>query len=154
MPAIEELLVLERQSERLGVLWRSQGQAFLEETATELLDDVNRLRAAYIAAAATTNASTPVHGRRGLRTARVIDLREPASDPEVALLACSTDGHGDVVAFCRCSRCGDAYCRRCILQSAATHDKPLCTECALIVAGVHHKRARPVASQAKTRARH
>jgi hypothetical protein len=150
MPAIEDLLVLERPSQRLGVLWRSQGQEFLDATATELLEDVERLRDAYISMAAAAAASQPAPRRR-LRVPRVIDLREPASDPDVSAHACSTDGHGDVVALCRCSRCHDVYCRNCILQSAATHDKPLCTECALIVAGVHHKRARPLVAHARAR---
>ena len=138
MPAYDDLMLLEHQSERLGVLWRSQGQAFLDEKAAELHDDVVRLRDAYIAG--TRAGVTDAGAKRRPRVAKVIDLREPG----VAGRACSTDGHGDVGAVTRCSRCHDAFCARCILQSAATHGRPLCTECALVAAGVHHKRARPL----------
>jgi formylmethanofuran dehydrogenase subunit E len=139
MPAIDEVLMLERQSQRLGVLWRSQGQAFLDEQAAALQEDVDRLREAYMAMAEPAPAED--RPRRRLRVPKVIDLREP--EPELASRECSTDAHGDVAAAIRCSRCHEVYCRRCILQSPATHDKPLCTECALIVSGVHHKRFRP-----------
>jgi len=142
MPAIDiqEVLILERQSERLGVLWRSQGQEFLDEQAAELQEDVDRLRSTYLAM--TEAAVVDRRPRVRTRMPRVIDLREPL--PEIIDRACSTDGHGDVAAETTCSRCHAVYCRRCILQSRATHDKPLCTECALIVSGVHHKKMRPV----------
>jgi hypothetical protein len=143
MPAIDEVLMLERQSERLGVLWRSQGQAFLDEQAAALQEDVERLRDAYLATAGVSTVDERPKHR--LRVPKVIDLREPDPEPDAMRRACSTDGHGNVGAETRCSRCHEVYCRRCILQSAATHDKPLCTECALIVSGVHHKRTRPVA---------
>ena len=142
MPAIEQVLILERQSERLGVLWRSQGQAFLDEQAAELLEDVERLRETYLALAEPVGEQS----RRRIRvpkvidlhTTKIIDLRDAA--PDVAGKACSTDGHGNVAADIRCNRCHEVYCRQCILQSQATRDKALCTECALIVSGVHHKR--------------
>jgi hypothetical protein len=142
MPAIdiEEVLILERQSERLGVLWRSQGQRFLDEQAAELQEDVERLRSAYLATVDSMAADR--RPRRRVRGPNVIDLRDPA--PEIIDRACSTDGHGDVAAEISCGRCNAVYCRRCILQSRATHDKPLCTECALIVSGVHHKKTRTV----------
>ncbi|MBV8297447.1 MAG: hypothetical protein JO085_11455 [Acidimicrobiia bacterium] len=142
MPAIDDLLILERQSERLGVLWRSQGQAFLDEQAAELQEDVERLREAYLARAAS---SEPSAQRRPFLAPKVIDLR----DPEVSGLACSTGGHGHVAAVARCSRCHNVYCDKCILLSQATRGRPLCTECALAVAGVHHKRTRPVAAPAR-----
>jgi hypothetical protein len=145
MPSIDEVLMLERQSERLGVLWRSQGQAFLDEQAIALQEDVDRLREAYLCTAEPTAAADERPKRKirvpkviDLHVAKVIDLRD--SDPEVAGRVCMTDGHGNVEAETRCSRCHEFYCRRCILQSPATHDKPICTECALIVSGVHHKR--------------
>ena len=149
MPAIDigDVLILERQSERLGVLWRSQGQKFLDEQAVELQEDVERLRAAYLAKA--DPVAVEQRPRRRVRVARVIDLREPAR--EIIDRACSTDGHGNVAAEITCSRCHDVYCGRCILQSRATHDKPLCTECALIVSGVHHKKVRSVATPARGR---
>jgi hypothetical protein len=145
MPAVnlEDVLILERQSERLGLLWRSQGQKFLDEQAIALQDDVERLRAAYLAAAAPVEVEP--RPKRRVRIQRVIDLRDPA--PDVSEQACSTDGHGDVAAETTCSRCHAVYCRRCILQTRATHDQPLCTECALIVSGVHHKRARAAHSK-------
>ena len=145
MPAIDEVLMLERQSERLGVLWRSQGQAFLDEQAIALQEDVERLRDAYLA---TTEAvADEDRPKRRVRVPKVIDLRPKVIDlrdteNEVTGRACSTEGHGNIAAETRCSCCHEVYCRRCILQSAATHDKALCTECALIVSGVHHKRTR------------
>jgi len=146
MPPVDmdDLLLLERQSERLGVLWRSQGQDFLDEQAAALQEDVERLRDAYLARA---EGPTEARAKRRLRVPKVIDLRDP--DADVIGRACSTDGHGDVSAVTRCSRCHEAYCQGCILQSTATHDKPLCTECALIVSGVHHKRTRPLAVPAR-----
>ena len=105
---------------------------------------MDRLREAYLALANSTAVTTDERRRRRLREAKVIDLRDP--QPDVLSRSCSTDGHGDVTADTRCSRCHEVYCRRCILQSAATHDKPLCTECALIVSGVHHKRTRQPAA--------
>ena len=145
MPAIDEVLMLERQSERLGVLWRSQGQAFLDEQAAALREDVERLREAYLATALPEVIED--RPKRRVRVPKVVDLRPKVidlrdSEADVIDRACSTDGHGNVAAETRCSRCHEIYCRRCILQSAATHDKPLCTECALIVSGVHHKRSR------------
>ena len=138
MPAIEDVMSLEQESERLGLLWRSQGQEFLEEHAAALQADVNRLREAYIAGSRQPTA-LPQRTRK-VRTTNVIDLRES----DVVGMACSTEGHGDVVAAARCSHCHNAFCTRCILQTRATHDRPLCTECALILGGVHHKRVRPL----------
>ncbi|MBV8304790.1 MAG: hypothetical protein JOZ04_11305 [Acidimicrobiia bacterium] len=142
MPAIDDVLILERQSARLGVLWRSQGRAFLDEQAAELQEDVERLREAYLAAA---ESSEPSAQRRPFLAPKVIDLR----DPEVSGLECSTGGHGHVGAVARCSRCRNVYCDTCILLSQATRGHPLCTECALVVAGVHHKRTRPIAGPAR-----
>jgi len=138
MPAIEDVMSLEHESERLGLLWRSQGQGFLEEHAAALQADVNRLRDAYIAG----SEPPTVLPRRApkVRTTNVIDLRES----DVVGMACSNEGHGDIVAAARCSRCHNAFCTRCILQTKATHDRALCTECALIIGGVHHKRVRPL----------
>jgi hypothetical protein len=138
MPAIEDVMSLEHESERLGVLWRSQGQTFLEEHAAELEADMKRLRDAYVAGLKPD--AVVLQRRRKRWPMNVIDLREP----DVAGMACGTEGHGDVVAVARCSRCHDAFCERCILQTEATHDQALCTECALIVGGVHHKRVRPL----------
>jgi hypothetical protein len=149
MPAIslDEVLILERQSERLGLLWRSQGQKFLDEQAAALQDDVERLRASYLVLAESVPADA--RPKRRVRVPRVIDLRDPA--PEIVDRVCCTDGHNNVAADTSCSRCHEVYCRRCILQSSATHDKPLCTECALIVSGVHHKRTRPAAASARSK---
>jgi hypothetical protein len=129
-------------SERLGVLWRSQGEAFLQEHAVTLKADMDRLRAAYVAGL-DPEASGVRH--RWSRRHEVIDLREPDGMGK----ACSTEGHGDMVAVASCARCHNAFCERCILQSKATHDEPLCTECALVLSGVHHKRARPLVAQGR-----
>ena len=146
MPAIEQVLILERQSERLGVLWRSQGQAFLDEQAAELLEDVERLRETYLALAEPASAEDMRPRRRirvpkviDLHTTKIIDLRD--AEREVAGRVCSTEGHSNVAAATKCTRCHEVYCRQCILQSPATRDKALCTECALIVSGVHHKKS-------------
>src|SRR5207237_9522162 len=60
MPAkdIDEVLMLERQSQRLAVLWRSPGQAFRDEQAAALQEDVDRLREAYLALANSTAGPT------------------------------------------------------------------------------------------------
>lgn len=125
-------------SERLGVLWRSQGEAFLQEHAVTLQADMDRLRAASVADE-YASAQTRPH-RRFWHAPKVIDLREP----DVTGMACSTADHGDVVAAARCTHCRNVFCGRCILQSEATHDEPVCTECALVMGGVHHHRVRPL----------
>src|SRR5436305_10808578 len=85
------------ECERLGVLWRSQGEAFLQEQAVTLQADMDRLRAAYVA---NMDATATVHEHRWFgRPPKVIDLRET----DVTGTACSTAGHGDVVASTRCT---------------------------------------------------
>jgi hypothetical protein len=128
MPAVEDVIAMEYESsERLGVLWRSQGEAFLEEQAAAVLADVDRLRSSYM---------------KGLeaRDVDVIDLR----DWDVTGVACSREGHGDVEAVVRCTNCRGSVCAQCVVRPEATHGEALCTECALVLGGVHHKRARPV----------
>jgi hypothetical protein len=147
MPAYDELLMLETQSERLGHLWRSQGQDFLDEQAAQLQEDVNRLRDAYV----TGVPAEPAPGRAMSRMrptpkpkadAKVIDLRQ---EPEILPgWICSTDGHALESAVARCSRCHGIFCQRCILQAESTQGRPLCLECALVLGGVHHKRMRPL----------
>src|SRR4051794_29398724 len=146
MPAIDDGLMLETQSQRLGQLWRSQGQAFLDEQAIELQEDVTRLRDAYLA----TVGADPVLSRPRRRLHKphaepeVIDLRESQHPEILPGWVCSTEGHALESAMARCSRCDAIFCRRCILQTEATHGRPLCLECALVAAGVHHKRTRPL----------
>jgi hypothetical protein len=103
------------------------------------------LREAYLAAAESV-VVVKVRPKRRPRAAKVIDLREPG----VTGRHCQTKGHGDVAAVTRCSRCHDVFCARCILQSEATGGRALCAECALIVAGVHHKRSRPLVAPTRT----
>src|SRR5438105_15495316 len=89
------------ECERLGVLWRSQGEAFLQEQAVALQADMDRLRAAYVAGMdAPAPAPTRRH-RRSMRAPAVIDLREP----DATSMACSAAGHGDVAAAARCTHC-------------------------------------------------
>ena len=127
-------------SERLGVLWRSQGEAFLQEQAVALHADMDRLRAAYVAGMDAPAPAPTRRNRRSVRAPAVIDLREP----DATSMACSAAGHGDVAAAARCRHCRNVFCGRCILQSEATHDEPVCTECALDMGGVHHHRVRPL----------
>jgi hypothetical protein len=153
MPAID-LLILETQSERLGYLWRSQGQAFLDEQAAELQADVERLRVAYLAAVGPAAAPAPVASRPRRRLLptphpkpRVIDLRDTQPSELPPNWVCSTDGHPLESAVAQCSRCEGIFCRRCILQAEATHGRALCLKCALVAAGVHHKKSRPLAAR-------
>ena len=44
MPANAGDIYLEHESRRLGMLWRSQGEEFLQEQAEIIVADVNRLR--------------------------------------------------------------------------------------------------------------
>jgi hypothetical protein len=67
-------------------------------------------------------------------------LRETAEPSVEPGWVCSTDGHFLDSAVARCSRCGGAFCPKCILQTKATRGRPLCLECALVLGGVHHKR--------------
>ena len=129
----------EHESRRLGELWRSQGEQFLEEHAETLRADIDRLRDAYVAR--VTVEKTPARtADRPARGAPVIDLR----NADVSGLACSRDGHGHVEAIGRCIRCRNAFCATDLVPPGATRGGPLCTECALVVAGVHHTRSRPL----------
>ena len=143
MPVRDEIIHLEQDSQRLGVLWRSQGNEFLAQQAAEIQADVERLRAAYVkraaASAPSASPSTSSKGGRKLGAApRTIDLR----DTSVAGMACSR--HGNHAASERCRRCNDAFCAACIVRPEATHGEPLCTACALAMGGVRHRRTRPL----------
>jgi hypothetical protein len=143
MPVRDQIIHLEKDSERLGVLWRSQGNEFLAQQEAEIWADVARLRAAYVKRAAATIApaarSTSSRDHRKLGAApRTIDLR----DKSVAGIACSR--HGNHAASDRCRRCNDAFCAACIVHPEATHGDPLCTACALVMGGVRHRRPRPL----------
>src|SRR5437762_4564038 len=93
MPVRGEIMQVEDEAERVGVLWRSQGETFIAEQAAELAADVERLRAAYTkareadsAAAATT---TPKPKKRSQPSAPpTIDLR----DEDVSGMVCSRHG--------------------------------------------------------------
>jgi hypothetical protein len=126
MPAVEEVIHMEYQSShRLGVLWRSQGQKFLDGQAAAIIDDVDRLRESYV--------KTADQGG-------VIDLR----DWDVTGMVCSREDHSNVAAATRCTSCRLAYCASCVVRPEATNGEALCTECALILGGIHHKRSRPL----------
>jgi hypothetical protein len=133
MAAKATIIHLEHQSRRLGVLWRSQGEEFLEEQAEIINADIDRLRSSYVSGLRARQA----------RTAPIIDLR----DDDVAGMACSRDGHGHIEATARCARCTrcrNAFCDSDVVRPEPMHGDPVCTECALALAGVHHKRARPL----------
>jgi hypothetical protein len=138
MPAKEDVVRPEHESARLGALWRSQGDAFLEQQAEALIADLDRLRQAYVAA---LDAPAPMGSPAAPPLRRtLIDLR----DPDVTGLVCTREAHSNVDAAARCLRCGYAFCDGCLVRPEATHGEPLCTECALVMGGVHHKRARPL----------
>ena len=86
----DEGLQFAHESERLGELWRSQGEDFLAQQAAELIADVDRLRVAFLAQAARAEAMRP--GHRAPERGPVIDLRHQ----DVAGLDCQR--HGNVVA--------------------------------------------------------
>ena len=138
----------DHSEERLGRLWRSQGEDFLAEAASELTADVERLRGAYIKRLdavepppirpAPAKQAKPAKGRRRQALpAATIDLR----GEDVTGVACAR--HGIHTAVSRCSRCHDAFCSLCIVPPAATGSDPLCTWCALRLSGVSH-RPRPL----------
>ncbi|MBV8159579.1 MAG: hypothetical protein JO265_01525 [Acidimicrobiia bacterium] len=139
MPANDDVLMLAQQAKRLGVLWRSRGQAFLDHEAAELQDDVERLRASYLAGLGSDRPEG--RPKRGRRAPPVIDLREPEA---LEGLVCSTDGHAFESAAGRCSRCSGPFCTSCIVQNEATRGRPLCLACALVAGGVHHRKVRPL----------
>ena len=139
---VDEKRMLEREPVRLGELWRSQGQEFLDEQAAALQEDVERLRHAYLAEAGKAEGWSPEVRQQLRLRAKVIDLREPEPVPEGWV--CSTDGHGDVAATSRCVHCGAVFCSRCVVRLLATQGQPLCKECALVAGGVHHRRHRQV----------
>ncbi|MBV8387531.1 MAG: hypothetical protein JOZ68_07890 [Acidimicrobiia bacterium] len=144
---VDEKRMLQREPVRLGELWRSQGQEFLDEHAAALQEDVDRLRASYLGDVANASGWSPeVREQLRLRGSKVIDLREPEPVPEG--FVCTTDGHSDVMATSRCAHCGATFCSRCVVRLLATQGQPLCKECALVAGGVHHRRPRHVRSGA------
>jgi hypothetical protein len=153
MPAAE-VIHLETQSERLGRLWRSQGEDFLAAQAAELIADVDRLRETYVAHAKHVRPSRrppqplplPRIARAKPRAATTtIDLR----DDDVSGMACSR--HGNQAAAARCENCRQPFCGECVVRPEATHGPPLCTECALVLGGVHHKKQRPLVAPGRAR---
>jgi len=139
MPVRGEIMQVEDEAERVGVLWRSQGETFIAEQAAELAADVERLRAAYTksheAAAAAAATTTKSKKRSQASPPPTIDLR----DEDVSGMVCSR--HGSHPAAARCSRCREIFCSACIVRPDGD---PLCTGCALIMGGVSHRRARPL----------
>ena len=132
MPAVEDVIQMEYESsERLGVLWRSQGKEFLEEQAAAVLADVEVLRESYL---------------ERTEAAAVIDLR----DWDVTGQACTRATHGDIAAATRCRNCRQAFCESCVVRPEANHGEALCTECALVLGGVHHKRSRPLVAPGRS----
>ena len=142
MPVRGHIMQVEDNAERVGVLWRSQGEAFLAEQAEELAADVERLRAVYVTQVQddAAEATPPRANRRkdAARAAKTIDLR----DDEVAGMLCTRHGNHDAAA--RCSRCREPFCWACIVRPEATQGEALCTGCALLLGGVRHRRIRPL----------
>ena len=119
------------------MLWRSQGEGFLDEQAAALVADIDRMREAY-AEGDESELTSPKPGRKP-RRAEVIDLR----DEGVSGLACSRESHSNLAAAARCSNCQNAYCADCVVRPEGTDGEALCTECALVLGGVHRKRSPP-----------
>jgi hypothetical protein len=147
MPVRGQIMQVEDNAERVGVLWRSRGEEFLAEQAAELAADVERLRGIYAGeAVAEPPAKSKRRGRRESSTPdSTIDLR----DEDVSGMVCSR--HGTHEAATRCSRCRDVFCSACIVRPEATNGEPLCTGCALVMAGVTHRRARPLVAPGRER---
>ena len=142
MPVRGHIMQVEDNAERVGILWRSQGEIFLAEQAAELAADVERLRAIYTKRVEkdVATATQPRAKARKQRTAaaKTIDLR----DDTVEGMVCSRHGNHDAAA--RCSRCREPFCWACILRPEATQGEPLCTGCALLMGGIRHRRQRPL----------
>jgi len=132
MPANASKIFLEHESLRLGMLWRSQGEEFLREQAEIITADVNRLRDLYVAG---LGVQAPSRAK-----AAVIDLR----GEDVSMMGCSRDGHVFVKAAARCSRCRNVFCEDDIVRPKRMRGDAICTECALVMAGVNHNRLRPL----------
>ena len=85
MPVRGEIMQVEDEAERVGVLWRSQGETFIAEQAAELAADVERLRAAYTksheAAAAAAATTTKSKKRSQASPPPTIDLRDGQKPP-------------------------------------------------------------------------
>src|SRR4051812_5565248 len=130
---------------RVGELWRSQGKAFLDAQAEILIADVDRLRESYLARHVVVQ---PIPGSKARRNpTTIIDLR----DGDVGDVACNKEGHSNRVASARCVKCRYVYCAHCIVRPEAMDGAPICTQCALALTGVSHKRARPLTTPGRVR---
>ena len=139
----------ELQLERLGLLWRSQGEEFLAEQAAEVIADVDRLRATYLAQARVSTvpkARAKAKADPKPKPARTVDLREG----EVSGMTCRR--HATRMAADRCGRCRDPFCEECIVRPDPTRGTPLCGGCALVLGGVRHRRARWAGGSSRARA--
>ena len=145
--AMPRSTIVDHDCRRVSELWRSQGEAFLLEQAEILTADVDRLRAAYMVSAKVTVGSEQSATRE---SEVVIDLR----DNDLEGVYCCTRGHTFEKAAARCIRCRNAFCADDIVRPDMMHGDAVCAECALILAGVNHKRSRPlVASGRRARRR-
>jgi len=145
-------MILENESRRLGELWRSQGEAFLIEQAEILAEDVERLRASYVKTLKVRVVTSPPKSAPMSAPAAttvvevteeevVIDLR----DNSLQGVYCSRKGHTFDKAVARCTRCKEAFCEDDIVRPPRLKGNAVCTDCALDMAGVNHKRYRPLA---------
>lgn len=133
---------------RVAALWRAQGDTFLDEHHAGVIDDVARLRAALVVAPSLPNTEherlmdrlrrldqATVERIAAVRGNAVIDLTGP--EPEVRI---TNDEDGP-------RHEADRECRRChghfaedMLVRTGERVRPLCMNCALVVAGVRRSR--------------
>jgi hypothetical protein len=65
--------------------------------------------------------------------------------------SCAKHPHEIGSALCR--RCGDAWCRDCLVYSFGSNKPPFCMSCAMVAGGVRSAAARPAMPKKELRAR-
>lgn len=130
---------------RVAALWRSQGEAFLAHYDADMVDDVDRLRRALVVTIEPEKQADGVMDRlRRLdaaamqrvaagRPRAVVDLRGPEPVVEVP------DGDDGVPPWYQeCRRCRRYFSDELLVQ-AGPKVRPLCLDCAMVVAGVRKR---------------
>jgi hypothetical protein len=81
------------------------------------------------------------------------DGREPVGDQEgeMTMECCARHPHEVGAALCR--RCGDAWCRDCLVYAFGGNKPPFCMSCAMVAGGVRSAGARPPMPKKELRAR-
>jgi hypothetical protein len=132
---------------RVAALWRSQGDDFLAIYDADAAADISRLRKAVITEPLAPEGERIVDRLRRLdaaavervaagRPGAVVDLR---SDEPTVTVPNEEDGEPFAVRRTTCRRCHRVYPDDAFVPTSGDKVKPLCLDCAMVVAGVRRR---------------